>query len=72
MEFSITHPILFIFAGVVILAVLAQSAFFLFRAVKRSKEIGMDQAIIKKTIRTAAIFTIAPAVSILVGVVILS
>lgn len=72
MEFSINHPILFVFAGVVILAVLAQSAFFLFRAVKRSKEIGMDQTIIKKTIRTAAIFTIAPAISILVGVVILS
>ena len=32
----------------------------------------MDQSIIKKTIRSAIIFTIAPAVSILVGVIILS
>lgn len=72
MNFSVNHPILFAFAGIIIAAVLAQSAFFLYRAVKRSKELGMDQTIIKKTIRTAAIFTIAPAVSILVGVIILS
>lgn len=72
MNFSVNHPILFAFAGIIIATVLAQSAFFLYRAVKRSKELGMDQTIIKKTIRTAAIFTIAPAVSILVGVIILS
>ena len=72
MNFSVNHPILFAFAAAIILAVLAQSAFFLYKAVKRSKELGMDQTIIKKTIRTAAIFTVAPAISILVGVVILS
>lgn len=72
MEFNVNHPILFAFAGVIIAVVLAQSAFFLYRAVKRSKELGMDQTVIKKTIRTAAIFTVAPAVSILVGVAILS
>lgn len=72
MTFSTNHPILFVMAGVIIAAVLAQSAFFLYRAVKRSKELGMDQSIIKKTIRSAIIFTIAPAVSILVGVIILS
>ena len=72
MTFSTNHPILFVMAGLIIAAVLAQSAFFLYRAVKRSKELGMDQSIIKKTIRSAIIFTIAPAVSILVGVIILS
>ncbi len=72
MNFSVNHPILFAFAAVIILAVLAQSGFFLYKAVKRSKELGMDQTVIKKTIRTAAIFTVAPAISILVGVVILS
>ena len=72
MNFSINHPILFAMAGVIILVVLAQSAFFLYRAIKRAKEKGMDMTLIKKTVISAAIFTIAPAVSVLVGVVILS
>lgn len=72
MTFSLNHPILFVMAGIIIAAVLAQSAFFLYRAVKRSKELGMDQSVIKKTIHSAIIFTVAPAISILVGVIILS
>ena len=39
---------------------------------KRSKELGMDQKKIRKTIQTAAIFTIAPAVAIVVSVAVLS
>ena len=42
------------------------------KALKRSKEIGMDQTKIKKTIKTAAIFTIAPAVAIVISVMTLS
>ena len=72
MEFTTNHPILFVIAGVVILAVLAQSAFFLFRAIHRAKEIGMDPKKIRKTMISSAIFTVAPAVSILVGVLALS
>ena len=72
MNFSINHPILFAMAGVIILVVLAQSAFFLYRAIKRAKQKGMDMTLIKKTVISAAIFTIAPAISVLVGVVILS
>ena len=72
MEFHVNHPVLYLLAGILILAVLGQSVFFLLKALKRSKEIGMDQAKIKKTIQTAAVFTIAPAVSVLVGVVVLS
>lgn len=72
MQFSTSHPILFVIAGVIILAVLGQSFFFLFRAIARAKELGMDSAKIRKTITAAAIFTVAPAVSILVGVLVLS
>ncbi len=72
MEFTVNHPLLFIFAGLIIVVVLAQSVFFLARALKRAKELGMDKAILKKTVSSSAIFTIAPAVSILVGVAILS
>lgn len=72
MEFSVNHPILFILAGILIAAVLAQSVYFLVKAMKRSKVLGMDQTKIRKTIKTAAIFTIAPAVSIVISVITLS
>ena len=72
MDFSVNHPIIFVMVAVVILAVLGQSIFFLVRAIKRAKEKGMDMAKIKSTIVSSAIFTIAPAISILVGVVALS
>ena len=72
MTFDVNHPILFVLAGIIVAAVLAQSVYFLVKAVKRSKAIGMDQAKIKKTIKTAAIFTIAPAVSIVISVIALS
>ena len=72
MEFSVNSPVLYIIVGAIIAAVLAQSVYFLVRALRRAKEKGMDSAVIKKTITSAAIFTVAPAVSILVGVVTLS
>ena len=72
MEFQVNHPILFILASIIIAAVLGQSVFFLVKALRRSKELGMDQTKIKKTIKTAAIFTIAPAVSIVISVIALS
>ena len=72
MAFHVNHPVLFLLAGILILAVLGQSVFFLMKALKRSKEIGMDQTKIRKTIKTAAIFTVAPAVSIVISVITLS
>ena len=72
MTFSTNHPILFLLAGILVAVVLAQSVYFLVKALKRSKEIGMDQVKIKKTIKTAAIFTVAPAVSIVISVITLS
>ena len=72
MEFYVNHPVLFLLAGVIILAVLGQSVYFLWKAMKRSREIGMDQKKLMKTIRTAAVFTIAPAVSIVISVITLA
>jgi len=72
MTFSTNHPILFLLAGILIAVVLGQSVYFLVKALRRSKEIGMDQTKIKKTIKTAAIFTVAPAVSIVISVITLS
>ena len=43
MEFSVNHPILYILAGLPVAVVLAQSVFFLIKALRRSKEPAFDQ-----------------------------
>ena len=71
-QFSINSPFMFGVAVLVILFVLAQSLFFLCRAYKRGRELGMSKEKLRKTIVSTAVFTIAPAVSILIGIVTLS
>ena len=72
MQFSVNSPVLFVLAGIVILAVLAQSVYFLAKAWRRAKAIGMDMAKLRRSARTAAIFTIAPAVAIVISVITLA
>ena len=72
MNFSPNSTFLYIIAACVILFVIAQSLFFLIRAYRRAKELNMDMKQIKSVIISSAIFTIAPAVSILLGVITLS
>lgn len=72
MIFSPNSGFLYAIAAIVILFVLAQSFFFLIRAYNRAKALGMDLSQIRRTILSTSIFTIAPAVSILLGVVTLS
>ena len=72
MEFSVNHPILFVLVGLIVAAVLGQSVYFLIKAYRRAKEIGVDEAMLKKIIATSAVFTIAPAVSIVISVIMLS
>ena len=72
MKFSVNSPFLYIVAGAVILFVLAQSFFFLIRAYRRGKELGVATATLRKTVVSTAVFTIAPAVSILIGIITLS
>lgn len=72
MEFQVNHPILFVLVGIIVAVVLAQSVYFLVKAVRRAKEKGMDMTTIKKTVRSAAIFTVAPAISIVIAILSLS
>ena len=72
MEFHVNHPLLFIMAGILVAVVMGQSIYFLIKAVRHSKVLGMDQGKIRKTIVTAAVFTIAPAVAIVISVITLS
>ena len=52
--------------------VLAQSVYFLVKALRRSKALGIDQKKIRKTMISAAVFTVAPAVAIVISVMVLS
>ncbi len=72
MNFNPNSGFLYAAAVIVILFVIVQSLFFLVRACIRAKEIGMDMGQVKKTIISTSVFTIAPAVSILLGVITLS
>lgn len=72
MEFNVNSPILYVIVGAIIALVLAQSVYFLVRALKHAKVLGISKETLKKTVTSAALFTIAPAIAILVGVVALS
>ena len=72
MDFNVNHPLLFVIVAVIVLLVLGQSVFFLVKALKRAKELKMKSEVIKKTVTSSITFTIAPAISILVGVISLS
>lgn len=72
MNFNPNSSFLYAVAALVILFVLAQSIFFLIRACRRARAIGMDRRQIRKTILSTAVFTVAPAISILLGMVTLS
>ncbi|MBQ7037785.1 MAG: DUF5058 family protein [Clostridia bacterium] len=72
MEFNVNHPILFVLVGIIIAAVMGQSVYFLVKALRRAKQLGISSATVKSTVTSSAVFTIAPAIAILVGVVALS
>lgn len=72
MTFSVNHPLIFVLVAAIIGLVLAQSFYFLFKSIKRAKQLGIKKDTIKKTLISSSIFTIAPAVAILVGILTLS
>ena len=72
MAFSVNHPFIYAVSGIVVLFVIAQSVFFLLKAAARARQLNIPGATIRKTILSSALFSVAPAVSILVGVITLS
>lgn len=64
-------PTMFLVCGIVILYVLCQSIFFMYRAYKRGKEIGMSAKVMKSTITGSALFSIVPSIPILIILVML-
>jgi len=71
-DFNVNSGFLYAVTAVVVVFVLAQSLFFLLKASRRARELGITGTTIRKTIASSALFTIAPAVAILLGVITLS
>lgn len=71
MAFNVNDLFLYLVAGVALALVLVQAVVFLLKAIKRAKQIGLGDKV-RSTIVSSAVFTIAPAISILLGVVVLS
>ncbi len=71
MDFK-SSPFMYAVGGAIVLFVLAQSVFFLVRAVKRGKELGISSEKMKNTAVQSALFSIAPALSIVATVIVLS
>lgn len=71
-DFSVNSGFLYGVTAVVVAFVLAQSVFFLVRAAKRARALGIGGAVVRKTIASSALFSVAPAVAILLGVITLS
>lgn len=72
MAFNSNSGFMYLLALGVILFVIAQSVYFLYRAMKQAKVMGISKETVRRTIKSSAVFTIAPAVSILLGVISLS
>ncbi len=70
--FNVNDPMLYIFAAVVILFILAQSVFFLVKAWKRGKELGIDKKKLRNVVSSSALFTVPSALSVLATVIALA
>jgi len=58
----------FVMGGLIVAVIIFMAMFFLLRAVKRAKEIGMDMSKVKTAIKTSAVFSIVPSIPIVIGV----
>lgn len=70
--FNPNSSFLFVMAGIIVVFVIVQSIFFLLKAWKRAKELGIETDTLKRVVKASAFFTIAPAIAIILGVITLS
>lgn len=70
--FNPNSGFMYAIVAIVIAFVVAESVFFLVRALRRAKQLGIKKAKLKNIVISSAVFTVAPAVAILLGVITLS
>lgn len=71
-DFSVNSGFLYLLAGLIIACVLGQSAFFLYKASKQARALGISAHTIRQTVFSSALFSLVPALSFLIGVISLS
>ncbi len=71
MDFK-SSSVLYLIAGAVILFVLAQSIFFLVKAYKQGRALGLDKSKLRNAITSSALFTVPSALSVLATVIALA
>ncbi len=69
---QLNSPFLYLLCGVIILFIALVSLFFLIRAYRVGKAMGLDTAKLKRAVTSSATFTLLPSVGILLGVIALS
>ena len=72
MEFNKEGLFMYLAAAAVILFVVIEALFFIVKAWKRGTQLGIAKETLRNTVVSSALFTIAPAISILVTVLALS
>ncbi len=70
--FNTNSMFLYILAGIVVAFVLCQAIFFLGKSWLRARELGISDATLMRVVKGSAVFTIAPGISIILGVITLS
>ncbi|MDR2266575.1 MAG: DUF5058 family protein [Christensenellaceae bacterium] len=58
----------YILGAVIVVTIIAMASFYLVKALKRAKEIGMSSTTIKNAIKSSAVFSIVPSIPIVIGV----
>ena len=69
---QLNSPFMYLVCGSIILFIAVVSLFFLIRAYRAGKAIGMDTTRMKRAITASATFTLLPSIAILLGVIALS
>lgn len=65
-------PFMYGLAALVIVFVLVQSGFFLYKAWKQGKKLGLTSQTMRSTVTSSILFSIAPAVSVVATVIVLA
>ena len=70
--FDPNNTFMYCLVAVVIIFVIAMSVRFIVLAWKRARKLGISTQVLRRTAMSAAVFTVVPAISILLGVIALS
>jgi len=70
--FDVNSNFMYLLAIIVVTFVISQSIYFLIKAWRRGRDLGIDTSTLRLVATSSGFFTIAPAVAILLGVITLS